>query len=290
MRNTKDIHWYPGHMAKATRAVAGDVALVDVVVEMLDARFPLSSANEALEKLLQSKPRIIVLNKSDVADPAVTDLWVEYFAALGIDAIPMDSVTGDGLGRLMQLVRKAGGPAVSKLVAKGLRPRPYRIMIVGVPNVGKSSLVNRLSRKVVVKTADKAGVTRGKQWLRISADIDLLDTPGILPTRLPDREGALRLAAGGAIKDSLFDPVEVACFLIALMSRDYSEIFVCRYLGKQVMEISTAEELLAAAAKNKGLLAKQGALQTENMARMILADFRQGKIGRISLERPAPSV
>lgn len=289
MRNTKDIHWYPGHMAKATRAVAGDVGLVDVVVEMLDARFPLSSANEALEKLLQSKPRIIALNKADVADPAVTELWVDHYASVGIDAIPIDSVTGDGIGRLMQLVRKAGGPAVNKLVAKGLRPRPFRIMIVGVPNVGKSSLVNRLSRKVVVKTADKAGVTRGKQWLRIAADIDLLDTPGILPTRLPDREGALRLAAGGAIKDSLFDPAEVACFLITLMHSDYPEKFARRYLGERSFESSVAEDLLAAATQNKGLLAKQGALQTENMARMILADFRQGKIGRISLERPSLS-
>ena len=283
---SKTIQWYPGHMAKAKRIVGEDLKLVDVVIEVLDARLPRSSSNLALAELIGAKPTVIALNKADLADPAVTDAWVRYFESSGRPAALINAVTGNGLRLLLQKAKQAGAPAIEKLVKKGLRPRPVRVMIVGIPNVGKSSLVNRFAKTASAKTGDKPGVTRGRQWIRIAAELDLLDTPGILPPSLPDQRSALLLGICGALKDTIFDVDEAAIELIYQLECRYPGRFGDRYLKERQLGNPAVEELLEAAARAQGLLGKEGAVQVQNMARMMLADFRQGRLGPISFEEP----
>jgi len=283
---SKTIQWYPGHMAKAKRIVGEDLKVVDVVIEVLDARLPRSSANQVLTELIGVKPTVIALNKADLADPAINEAWVRYFESTGRPAALIDAVKGSGLRLLLQKARQAGAPAIDKLVKKGLRPRPVRVMIVGIPNVGKSSLVNRFARTASAKTGDKPGVTRGRQWIRVAAELDLLDTPGIMPPSLPDQRSALLLGICGAIKDTIFDVGEAALELINQLENRYPGNFGKRYLKGKPAEKQGPEDLLEAAALAQGLLGKEGVAQVQNMARMMLADFRQGRLGPISFEEP----
>ena len=283
---SKTIQWYPGHMAKAKRIVGEDLKLVDVVIEVLDARLPRSSANLVLTELIGTKPTVIALNKADLADPAINEAWVRYFESTGRPAAQIDAVKGSGIRLLLQKAKQAGAPAIDKLVKKGLRPRPVRVMIVGIPNVGKSSLVNRFSRTSSAKTGDKPGVTRGRQWIRVAAELDLLDTPGIFPPSLPDQRSALLLGICGAIKDTIFDVCEAALELIYQLESRYPGKFGKRYLKEPPAGNPGLEELLESAAKAQGLLGKEGVVQVQNMARMMLADFRQGRLGPISFEEP----
>ena len=275
-------------MAKARRIVGDDLKLVDVVIEVLDARLPRSSANPVLTEMIGSKPAVIALNKADLADPAVNESWVRHFESAGHPAALLNAVNGDGIRQLMQKAKQAGAPAIARLVKKGLRPRPVRIMIVGIPNVGKSSLVNRVVKTTSAKTGDKPGVTRGRQWIRVAAELDLLDTPGILPPSLPDQRSALWLGICGAIKDTLFDADEAVIELISLLESRYPGRFGERYLKDRSTQHVAQEGLLRAAAEGQGLLGRDGAVQVQNMARMILADFRQGRLGPISFEEPKP--
>ena len=283
---SKTIQWYPGHMAKARRIVGEDLKLVDVVIEVLDARLPRSSANSVLTEMIGSKPTVIILNKADLADPTVNEAWVRHFATKGRPAALLNAVNGAGIRQLLQKAKQAGAPTIAKLVKKGLRPRPVRIMIVGIPNVGKSSLINRVVKTSSVKTGDKPGVTRGRQWVRVAAELDLLDTPGILPPSLPDQRSALLLGICGAIKDTLFDADEAVLELINQLESRYPGRFCERYLKESSGPPNTPEDLLRAAAEAQGMLGKEGAVQVQNMARMILADFRQGRLGPISFEEP----
>lgn len=284
---SKTIQWYPGHMAKAKRIVAEDLKVVDVVVEVLDARLPHSSSNPVLKDLIGVRPVVVALNKSDLADSAVNDAWVHYFDTKGRPAALINAVDGKGIRQLMQKVRQAGSAALAKLQNKGLRPRPVRVMIIGIPNVGKSSLVNRIVRSASVKTGDKPGVTRGRQWIRVDANVDLLDTPGILPPSLPDQKSALLLGLCGALKDTIYATDEAAMELIRQLERRYPGRFGDRYLKGRDLSVQSLEELLAEAARTQGLLGKEGIPQIDNMSRLILADFRQGRLGPISFEEPS---
>ena len=273
-------------MAKAKRIVGEDLKLVDVVIEVLDARLPRSSSNLVLAELIGTKPTVIALNKADLADPAVNEAWVRHFESSGRPAALINAVTGNGLRLLLQKAKQAGAPAIEKLVKKGLRPRPVRVMIIGIPNVGKSSLVNRFAKTSSAKTGDKPGVTRGRQWIRVAAELDLLDTPGILPPSLPDQRSALLLGICGALKDTIFDVDEAAIELIYQLETRYPGKFDDRNLKVRPEGKPAVEDLLEAAARAQGLLGKEGAVQVQNMARMMLADFRQGRLGPISFEEP----
>jgi ribosome biogenesis GTPase A len=273
-------------MAKAKRILIEDLKLVDVVVEVLDARLPRSSANPVLKELIGSRPSVIALNKADLADPEVTEAWVKYFEAAGQPAGLLNAVDGKGVRQLLQKAKQAGAPALAKLTKKGLRPRSIRVMIIGIPNVGKSSLVNRVVRTASAKTGDKPGVTRGRQWIRVDGDVDLLDTPGILPPSLPDQKSALLLGLCNALKDTIYDTGEAVLELIHQLEVRYPGKFQERYLKGLTVQIDSAEELLEEAARTQGLLGKEGVPQIDNMARMILADFRQGRLGPISFELP----
>ena len=283
---SKTIQWYPGHMAKATRILSDDLKVVDVVIEVLDARLPLSSANPVLQELIGSRPTVIALNKSDLADPVVTEAWVRFFEKQGRPAALLNAVDGKGIRNLMQKAKQAGAPALEKLARKGLRPRPVRVMIMGIPNVGKSSLVNRVVKGALTKTGDKPGVTRGRQWIRVDSDVDLLDTPGILPPSLPNQQSALLLGICGAIKDTIYDSGEAVLELIRQLEIRYPGKLQQRYLKGGAFAGNTPEEVLEQAARLQGQLGKDGIVQTENMARMMLADFRQGRLGPISFEMP----
>lgn len=273
-------------MAKAKRIVAEDLKVVDVVIEVLDARLPRSSANPVLNELVGTRPAVIAMNKADLGDPAVNEAWVKYFEASGRPAALLNAVEGKGIRFLLQKARQAGAPALNKLTKKGLRPRPVRVMIIGIPNVGKSSLVNRVVRTASAKTGDKPGVTRGRQWIRVEGEVDLLDTPGILPPSLPDQKSALLLGICGALKDNIYDVVEAALELINQLETRYPARFRDRYLKGRTPESTTLEGLLEEAARAQGMLGREGVVQVENMARMMLADFRQGRLGPISFETP----
>ncbi len=283
---SKTIQWYPGHMAKATRILADDLKVVDVVIEVLDARLPRSSANPVLQELIGGRPSVIALNKFDLADPTVTESWARYFEEQGRKAAMINAVDGKGIRQLIQKAKQAGAAAMDKLIKKGIRPRPVRLMIIGIPNVGKSSLINRVVRTASTKTGDKPGVTRGRQWIRVEGDVDLLDTPGILPPSLPDQKSALLLGICGAIKETLYESGEAVIELIRQLEVRYPGKFQQRYLKGRAVEYESLEELLEQAALSQGLLGKEGVAQTENMARMILADFRQGRLGPVSFEAP----
>ena len=283
---SKTIQWYPGHMAKATRILNDDLKVVDVVIEVLDARLPRSSANPVLQELIGSRPTVIALNKSDLADPVVTEAWVRFFEKQGRPAALLNAVDGKGIRNLIQKAKQAGAPALEKLTRKGLRPRPVRVMIMGIPNVGKSSLVNRVVKGALTKTGDKPGVTRGRQWIRVDSDVDLLDTPGILPPSLPNQQSALLLGICGAIKDTIYDSGEAVLELIRQLEIRYPGKLQQRYLKGGAFAGNTPEEVLEQAARLQGQLGKDGIVQTENMARMMLADFRQGRLGPISFEMP----
>ena len=283
---SKTIQWYPGHMAKATRILSDDLKVVDVVIEVLDARLPLSSANPVLQELIGSRPTVIALNKSDLADPVVTEAWVRFFEKQGRPAALLNAVDGKGIRNLIQKAKQAGAPALETLTRKGLRPRPVRVMIMGIPNVGKSSLVNRVVKGALTKTGDKPGVTRGRQWIRVDSDVDLLDTPGILPPSLPNQQSALLLGICGAIKDTIYDSGEAVLELIRQLEIRYPGKLQQRYLKGGAFAGNTPEEVLEQAARLQGQLGKDGIVQTENMARMMLADFRQGRLGPISFEMP----
>lgn len=279
------IQWYPGHMKKALELVGENLKLVDVVVELLDARIPAASANPMLREIIADKPRIVALNKRDLADEKMTKCWLAYFRAQGLPAVALDSVTGKGMRELLALIEKAARYRTEKLVSKGVAARKARVMILGIPNVGKSSLINRLAGAAKAKTADKPGVTRAKQWIRIGADVDLLDTPGILWPKFEDREVGLKLAFTGAVNDEIYDMENVAHLLLTALRRDHPERLQERFKFKEALPERT-EELMAAIGRKRGCLLKGGRIDLEKVQHILLAEFRMGKFGKISLDTP----
>ena len=278
--------WYPGHMTKAKRMMQENIKLIDLIIELVDARIPMSSRNPDIDELGKGKARIILFNKSDLADAGLNQEWESFFKEKGYFVQPLNAKNGAGIKNIQALVQESCKEKIERDRRRGIKNRPVRAMVAGIPNVGKSSLVNRVVRTASAKTGDKAGVTRGRQWIRVDANVDLLDTPGILPPSLPDQKIALLLGLCGALKDTIYDTDEAAMELIHQLEGRYPGRFQDRYLKDKKMESSSLEELLSEAARSQGLLGKEGTPQIDNMARMILADFRQGRLGPISFEEP----
>lgn len=283
------LNWFPGHMVKARRIITENLALVDVVIELLDARIPYSSANPMLADIIKDKPRVIALNKADLADTAATKAWVEYFETQGVPAVAVDAMTGKGTRRLVSLVEDKARAKTEKLVKHGANARAARVMILGIPNVGKSSLINRLAGAAKAKAADKPGVTRSKQWIKIGKNLDLLDTPGILWPKFEDMTVGLKLAFTGAINDEAFDIEKVTEVFLDTMLRAYPERLRERYkLDGELPD--NPQELLELIGKKRGCLLKGGIIDTEKARRIILNEFRGGKLGMVSLDYPEMDV
>lgn len=289
------IHWFPGHMTKAKRMMEEQLKLVDVVIELLDARIPSSSSNPLLKDLAGKKPRVLVLTKADLAENENINNWISYYKQQGILAVAVDLNSGKGIKVFLQLVQSAVKEKMDRLIAKGLRPRAVRAMIAGIPNVGKSTLINRLKGTAVVKTGDKAGVTRGKQWIKVENDLELLDTPGVLWPKLDDQNVAFKLAVTGAMNDDVYDTQEVVLRLIDYLSLYYPGRLIERYrLAPELFEqyeshegelLQKAYEVLQQIAQKRGCLRSGGIIDEEKTLRIVLTDYRSGKLGRITLDQ-----
>ena len=278
------LQWYPGHMRKAERLVRENLKLVDVVIELLDARIPMSSANPVLREIVAGKPRLVVLNKSDLAEPAATRAWVQYFASQDIVAVPVDAVKGSGTKELVQAIQKLAAPRTEKLAKHGAKPRAARCMILGIPNVGKSSLINRLSGGARTKVENRPGVTRAKQWIRIGAQLELLDMPGILWPKFEDAHAALRLAFTGAISDTVYDVGGVVLQLLRVLHADNPATLRDRY--GLVENLPEGVELLEEIGRRRGCLVRGGRIDYEKAEQIVLTDFRSGRLGRVTLDAP----
>lgn len=282
------IQWFPGHMARARRQVQESLKLVDVVLELLDARIPASSRNPMLGEILGNKPRLVVLNKSDLADPGGTAAWQGYFGSRGTPSVTVDSVQGKGVGGIAPAVEKLAAPRLQSVRAAGRRPRKARCMVLGIPNVGKSALINRLARQKAARTGDRPGVTRGPQWIRLAADLELLDTPGILWPKFEDPEVAYRLAVTGAIKEDVFDLDDVTIKLISWLMENRPAALAERYrlTGLPAGPLLCLNMIGAA----RGFYAGGGGVDLHKAAVNVLKEFREGKLGRFTLELPVQQV
>ena len=280
------LNWFPGHMVKARRIITENLKLVDVVIELLDARIPYSSANPMLQELTAGKPRLVALNKSDLADAAVTKRWLEHFRAAGIPAVAIDSMSGKGMKQLVRQTEELARAKTEKFVSHGAKARAARVMILGIPNVGKSSLINRLAGAVKAKAADKPGVTRAKQWIKIGSSLDLLDTPGILWPKFEDMTVGLKLAFTGAISDESYDMEKVVEVFLDTMRREYPERIRERYKLKEELP-EEPRELLEAIGRKRGCLLKGGIIDMEKAQHIVMNEFRAGKLGLVSLDTPA---
>lgn len=272
-------------MTKTRRSIEQDIKLVDVVVELLDARIPLASRNPDIDMLTRGKPRVTVLNKADMADSAKTDEWVAYFSENGVKTCVTDCQSGKGTAAVLAAVKDALSEKIRADAERGIK-KSIKMMIVGVPNVGKSSFINKISGRASTKVGDKPGVTRGKQWIRLANGFELLDTPGILWPKFEDESVGLRLAFTGAIKDEIVDPEELACSLIgALRSGGYEKNLCERYKLQELSGEITAYEILELIGKNRGFLRSGGVIDTERAAKILIDEFRGCRLGRITLER-----
>lgn len=278
------IQWFPGHMAKTKRLITEHLKAVDVAVELLDARIPMSSANPMVENLVQNKPRIIVLNKSDLADVKITEKWIEYFKKKDIDVIPVSTYNGKDKKKLINLIREKAKPVLEKWQRRGLKNRSVRIMILGIPNVGKSTLINFLSGSKATRTANTPGHTKGKQWVRLSSGLDLLDTPGVLWPKFEDQNAALKLAATGAIAGEIFDSYEVVTTLLAALKEISPQILKEKYDIEDVNQ--DTQILLELIGKRRGCLLPGGEIDSTRAEALVLTDFRSGKLGRVTLDMP----
>ena len=276
------LQWYPGHMRKAERLVKENLKLVDVVVELLDARIPMSSANPVLREIVGDKPRLIVLNKADLADDTATRAWVKYFAEQELVAVPVDAVKGRGVKELVQAITKCAKPKTDKLVQHGAKARAARCMILGIPNVGKSSLINRLSGGSKTKVENRPGVTRAKQWIRLGAQLELLDMPGILWPKFEDQQAALHLAFTGAINDNVYDVASVVLLLLDTLRTAYPSALIERY--RLEGELPSGVELLEEIGRKRGCLRAGGRVDDEKAQQIVLTDFRSGRLGRVTLD------
>lgn len=278
------IHWFPGHMTKAQRMIREQLKLIDVVIELVDARIPVSSANPAIAELVAGKPKVVALNKADLAEPARTAEWVSYFRSKGFTTVTLDAASGKGTKELVNKVEQEAAEKIAKLTAKGIKSRAVRAIILGIPNVGKSSLINRLLGTATAKTGDKPGVTRGQQWLKVGRNLELLDTPGVLWPRMDDQEVAFKLAVTGAIKDDIFDMEQVLLKLLVILKEQYGERLCERYKVTQEQLSADPSELLALIGAKRGCLRSGAAVDYEKARRIILTDFRSGKLGLFTLD------
>ena len=276
------IQWFPGHMAKARREVSEKMKYVDIVFELVDARLPLSSRNPMLDQIIQQKPRLVLLNKADLADPQQTKLWQQYFRKQGHQALAITAQESKGIKALIPAAKEALKEKRERDAARGIKPRAIRAMVLGIPNVGKSTLMNRLVGKKIAQTGNKPGVTKGQQWLRLGSELELLDTPGILWPKFEDQQVGIRLACVGSIKDDILNMEELALWLIDYLRENYKDILAERY---QITEEGSAVEVLEQIARARGCLKKQEELDYAKASLILFDDFRSGKMGCITLER-----
>lgn len=281
------VQWFPGHMAKTRRLIKEILPSIDLVTEILDARIPISSRNPELDTLTQKKPRIVLLNKCDMADEKTTAEWIEYFRKKGQFALAVDCRTGKGLGAYRPLVRRVLAEKIKANEEKGMPGKSLRVMVVGIPNTGKSSFINKMAGKSKAKVADKAGVTRSNQWFFIGNGIEILDTPGVLWPKFDDREVGDKLAFIGSVKDEVLDTQTMALRLVQVLCRDYEELLKQRYkLVNEDLSSLEAWEVLEIIARKRGMLISGGEPDFERASVMLLDEYRGGKLGRISFEKP----
>ncbi|MBQ9082009.1 MAG: ribosome biogenesis GTPase YlqF [Clostridia bacterium] len=286
MEEFMTIQWFPGHMAKARRRLQDALPLADVVAEIVDARIPESSRNPELDTLLSGKPRLLLLNKSDLADAAKTAKWKTWYAQQGITALPVDCKSGSGLNAVLPTVREMLKEQIESWKQKGMVGRTIRIMVVGIPNIGKSSFINKMAKTGVAKVEDRPGVTRGNQWYTISKGYELLDTPGVLWPKFEDPRVGEHLAFTGAVRDEVLDGEQLAARLAWTLLQQDPEKLKTRYKLAANVKAENGYELLTAIAKRRGMLVSGGDADTERASVMLLDEFRSGKIGRITLELP----
>lgn len=279
-----NIQWYPGHMTKTRRQIEADLKQVDAICEIVDARIPISSRNPDIDAICGSKPRIVILNRMDLADPAATKRWATYFRDKGMAAVATDCKTKRGIGEFQPAVRSVLKEKLERDAAKGMK-RSLKVMVVGIPNVGKSTLINQISGRKGAKAENRPGVTRGKQWVTVEGGLLLLDTPGILWPKFEDPNVGLALAFTGAVKEDVIDLEELACRLMELLHKRYPEALKERYAIDLPLG-TPGYELLEAAAKKRGFLLARGELNTERMAKVLVDEYRSGKLGRFTLEEP----
>ncbi len=279
----ENLSWFPGHMTKTRRMIASEIQHMDAVCEILDARIPLSSRNPDVDDLTAGKPRLIVLNRADQADPAQTRRWSQYFRAKGWAVLEANAKGGVGTEKFAAAVRELLRDKLEAYAAKGQVGRVVRVMVLGIPNVGKSTFINKVAKRKTAKAEDRPGVTRSKQWVPVDATLELLDTPGILWPKFDDPEVGKRLAFTGAVKDDVLDIEELACYLMDYLAAHYADILTERY-KIDVEETDTGYDLLEKAGRKRGFLMRGAQVDTERMARILLDEFRGGKLGRFTLE------
>lgn len=282
--NEKAIQWYPGHMAKTRRLMKESLPLIDAVCELVDARVPESSRNPDLDVIIGSKPRIVLLNKCDLADERATARKIKELAERGVTALPVDCRSGKGLEKFEPAVREVLKDKIKANADKGMAGKPLRVMVVGIPNTGKSSFINRMAGKYRAKVADKPGVTRGNQWFAIGSGIELLDTPGVLWPKFEDPQVGLKLAFIGSIKETTLDIQELAVSLLSVMQKNYPDRLEQRYKVADVQDVQEPYELLEMIAAKRGMLLRKGEYDTERAAVMLLDEYRSGKLGKITLD------
>ncbi len=279
-----NIQWYPGHMTKTRRQIEADLKQVDAVCEIVDARIPISSRNPDIDSICGSKPRIVVLNRMDLADPAATKRWMAYFRSKGMAAIATDCKSRRGIADFEPAVRSVLKEKLARDAAKGMN-RPMRVMVVGIPNVGKSTLINQISGRKGAKAENRPGVTRGKQWVTVNSGLLLLDTPGILWPKFEDPRVGMMLAYTGAVKADVIDIEELACHLMELLAKYYPQTLQQRY-GVEPNQDLPGYELMEQAGRKRGYLLARGEIHTERMAKVLLEEYRSGKLGYFTLEEP----
>jgi len=279
------IQWFPGHMAKARREVTEKLKLVDIIFELVDARIPYSSRNPMIDEIIQHKPRLVLLNKADMADQAATKEWIAYFAEKGIKALAINSQAGEGMKNIVQASHEILKEKFDRLKAKGVKPRAIRAMIVGIPNAGKSTLINRLAKKNIAKTGNTPGVTKAQQWIKVGKEMELLDTPGILWPKFEDQEVGMKLAVTGAIKDTLLNLQDLTVYSLRFLEREYPERLKERYqfdsLPENVVEMFDQIGIL------RGCLMAGGIVDYDKVSELVIREIRSEKFGRLTFERPA---
>ena len=283
-----NIQWYPGHMTKTRRQIEADLKLVDAVCEIVDARIPVSSRNPDIDSICANKPRLIVLNRSDLADWEVTKSWMQYFRSQGIAAIATDCKSRRGINEFLPAVRSVLKEKIARNAAKGMN-KPLRIMIVGIPNVGKSTFINQISGRKGAKAENRPGVTRGKQWVTVDSSLLLLDTPGILWPKFEDPEVGMMLAYTGAVKENVIDTEELACHLAEKLNHYYPQVLLDRY-KVQMPSDTPGYMLLEEAGRKRGYLLARGEINTERMAKVLIDEYRGGKLGTFTFEKVEDAV
>ncbi|MCC8073279.1 MAG: ribosome biogenesis GTPase YlqF [Clostridiales bacterium] len=281
----QNVQWFPGHMAKTRRMIKSSLNLVDGVVEIVDARVPYSSSNPELDKMIERKPRIILLNKCDTAESAATDIWINYYKSKKMYAIPVDCKTGKGLNAFIPTVNKALEKVIERNKEKGMSKKPLRLMVVGIPNTGKSSFINRMAGNAKAKVADKAGVTRQQQWFSVGNGVELLDTPGVLWPKFDDPEVGDKLAFIGSVKDEVVDKETLACRLLETLMKTCANAITQRYKIDNIDALQPWE-VLELIGKKRGFLIKGGEIDYSRTAKTVCDEFKGGKLGKITLELP----